>query len=41
MKAIYTSYHWFSAFICWAETPQAELAQKTAKFNCIGHKVNL
>ena len=31
----------FLAFICSTNTPQAELAQKTMKFNCICNKVNL
>ena len=31
----------FLAFICLTDTPQAELAQNTAKFNCVCHKVNL
>ena len=30
MKAIYTPYHCFLAFVCSTDTPQAELAQKTA-----------
>ena len=40
MKAIYAPYHWFLN-IRMLDTPQALLAQKTAKFNCVCHKVNL
>ena len=40
VEATYTSYHWsFLAFICLADTPQAELAQKTMNFNCVCYKV--
>ena len=35
MKVIYTPYHWFLSIhmFIYSDTPQAELAQKTAKFN--------
>ena len=40
IKAIYNSYHWLFS-IHMRDTPQAELAQKTMKFNCVCHKLNL